>query len=161
MKHNSNKKRNGTTIWLLSLVIGFIMTTNAFANGDAFIEVTDAYVNAPPPSATSAAAYMTLINQSGRPIILSGVTSLAARKAMLHRSEVKNGMMMMHHINKLEIPAGGKVALSPGGLHIMLNQLKQSLKPGEHISLTLMFEDNKQLTVDVPIRDMRNQNSGD
>lgn len=40
----------------------------------------------------------------------------------------------------LAVPANGSVVLAPGGLHLMLVQLKQPLRAGESVPLTLVFE---------------------
>lgn len=39
-----------------------------------------------------------------------------------------------------DIPAGGSVALAPGGKHVMLMNVKQPLIEGESIAITLRFE---------------------
>ncbi len=39
----------------------------------------------------------------------------------------------------VEIPAGGKISLAPGGLHLMLFGPKAAVKSGERIPLTLTF----------------------
>ena len=50
-------------------------------------------------------------------------------------------MMRMRRIEKIEVPAGETVTLKPGGLHVMLIGLKQTLEPGDAVDLTLVFED--------------------
>jgi len=51
----------------------------------------------------------------------------------------------------LDLPAGKAVALKPGGYHVMLMDLKQQLKPGETVPVTLVFEaaDKTRETVEV------------
>ena len=52
----------------------------------------------------------------------------------------------------LDIPANESVTLEPGGFHLMLMDLQESLVAGETVSLTLTFESGKEITVDAEIR---------
>ena len=48
--------------------------------------------------------------------------------------------------------AGGQVELQADGPHIRLSGLKAELKPGENVSLTLMFDDGSQTSVLAPVK---------
>ena len=62
----------------------------------------------------------------------------------------------MRAVPSLELPAGKAVELTPRGLHVMLMDLKQPLKDGETVAVTLVVEgkDGKRESVDVkaPVR---------
>jgi copper(I)-binding protein len=49
------------------------------------------------------------------------------------------------------MPAGSTVELKSGGYHIMLMDLKQELKAGSTISITLEFAKAGKITLDVPV----------
>lgn len=57
----------------------------------------------------------------------------------------------MSAIAGLDLPAGRAVELKPGGYHVMLMQLKQEIKEGDMVPITLVFEnkDGKRQTVEV------------
>jgi periplasmic copper chaperone A len=59
--------------------------------------------------------------------------------------------MRMRAVPSLDLPAGKPVELKPGGYHVMLMDLKQPLKDGETVSVTLTIEgrDGKRETVEV------------
>ena len=61
----------------------------------------------------------------------------------------------MRPVGVLDLPAGKTVELKPGGLHLMLMDLKQPIAKGGSIPLTLRFEDAKgvksSLQVEVPV----------
>jgi copper(I)-binding protein len=54
---------------------------------------------------------------------------------------MEGGVMRMRQLaDGLEIPAGGEVTLKPGSYHVMLMDLKQPLKAGDKVPLTLTFK---------------------
>ena len=48
--------------------------------------------------------------------------------------------MRMRPVARIELPPGKPVKLASGGLHIMLIELKQPLKPGDKVPLTLTVQ---------------------
>ena len=103
--------------------------------------VKDAWVRLPPPGADIAAAYLTL--EAKRPLTLSGAKSPAAEAVELHSMSMKNGVMEMRHLPALELEPGKPVTLEPGGLHLMLINLKKPLKVGDKVRLVLSFKQEK------------------
>ena len=79
-------------------------------------------------------------------------SSPAAGVVELHTHIHDNGMMKMRRIEKIDIPAKGQTVLKPGGLHIMLINLKNNLKPGQEVSVTLKFSDGSEKTFTAPVR---------
>jgi copper(I)-binding protein len=59
----------------------------------------------------------------------------------------------MRAVPGLELVAGKAVELKPGGYHVMLMDLKQPLKAGERVAITLVFEDaaKKRFTQEVQV----------
>lgn len=53
----------------------------------------------------------------------------------------------------LTVPAEGTHELVPGGDHLMLMDLRQPLRPGAEVTLTVVFEDGSALPVTAQIRD--------
>jgi hypothetical protein len=70
---------------------------------------------------------------------LLGATAAAAR-VEVHEMRMEGDVMRMREIGSLELPAGKTVTLAPGGLHLMLMDLKSPLKVGEKIPVKLRFE---------------------
>lgn len=132
---------------LLALVLGAGTTLGAGA-----IEVTDAYVRAVPPGAPNSAAFLALSNGSGEPRALVSAESPASEAVELHTHTMDGGMMRMRRVDRIEVPAGGRVALEPGGLHLMLIGLKRPLAPGDQVALTLIFDDGSRSELAAPVR---------
>jgi copper(I)-binding protein len=70
--------------------------------------------------------------------------------------KMDNDMMRMRQLQALDLPAGQAVKLAPGGYHLMLMGLKQPLKDGDKVPLTLEFEDaqrvRSKVVVDAPVK---------
>ena len=96
-----------------------------------------------------AAVYLALESPTGDR--LTGIATPVADQAMVHAVEEANGVSRMVHRHVLELPAGQRVTLAPGGEHIMLIGLDAKLVEGETFPLTLTFERAGAVTVDVPV----------
>lgn len=105
------------------------------------LKPTDGWARETAPGQTSAAAYLTIINNGTGEDRLISVKSDVAGHTMLHSTASENGVTRMRHIaHGLEIPSKAAVELSPGRTHIMLSMLKAPLKRGEKFALQLEFE---------------------
>lgn len=102
------------------------------------VTVKDAWVRATAPGQKVAGAYMDLVSRAD--LALTGVASPAAARAELHSMSMEEGVMKMRPLARIELPSGKAVKLAPGGLHIMLIEVKQPLKPGDKVPLTLTVE---------------------
>ncbi len=85
------------------------------------IEVKDAWVREVPPTSKMSAAYMVIENKGKEADRLVDASNNVSEITELH--ETVEGRM--RRVKAIEIPAGGKVELKPGGLHIMLINLKK------------------------------------
>jgi periplasmic copper chaperone A len=75
----------------------------------------------------------------------------------IHEMAMEKDVMKMRALPAgLELPAGKAVDLKPGGYHVMLMDLKEQLKEGSTVPVTLVFEarDKKRSEVEVkaPVR---------
>ena len=100
--------------------------------------------------APTAAVYVTIENGAEPNRLMAAKTPVAAR-VELHTHRLEDGIMMMQKLDAIDIPADGVVAMQPGGVHIMLFDLKSRFEEGETFPLTLMFEKggNRETMIDV------------
>lgn len=98
-----------------------------------------------------AAVYLTIQNNGVETDVLTMVKTPVAEMSEVHKSEVKDGIARMSPAGQVEIAAGSSINLEPGGLHIMLMKLKQPVKKGDSISMTLLFENAGPIDVVVPV----------
>ena len=118
----------------------------------AEITVQDPFARASAGMAETGAAFMKLSNASAVNDQLVAASTPVSAKTELHDHIKEGDIMRMRQVPSIEVPAGGTVALQPGGLHIMLMGLKQPLREGETFPLTLTFAHAGAVTVEVPVK---------
>ncbi len=74
-----------------------------------------------------------------------------AEQSQLHTMKMEGNVMRMREVSGIDVPSGKSVELKPGGYHIMFLGLKQPLKVGEHIPITLHFEKAGDVNVDMQV----------
>ncbi len=138
---------------LAVLMMGLLFGAHAVAGTAADdISVSDPYVRAMPPGQPTSLAFMGITNNSSKDHAVLDAEGTVAKMVQLHTHTMKNGMMHMHKVEKIDLPAGKTVMLQSGGLHVMLMGLKQDLKPGDMVAINLVFEDGSKKKLDVPVR---------
>ena len=116
------------------------------------LNISNAWVRQGPPTAQVLAAYMTLENPGAQAIAITGASSPQFETVEIHRTEIVDGMARMIPQERLTVPAGGRVALEPGGLHLMLINAKQPLAADATVQIELRFEGGGSVSVAAPVR---------
>jgi copper(I)-binding protein len=113
----------------------------------AQVKVEDAWVRATVPAQNATGAFMRLSASTN--LRLVDARSPVAGRVEIHDTQTdRNGIVRMRAIPGMDLPAGGTVEFRPGRYHIMLMDLKQQMKVGDIVPLTLV----------VAARDGRRQN---
>jgi hypothetical protein len=118
------------------------------------VKAENPFVRAVPPGQPNSAAFMVLVNSGDVAHQVVSASSPVANTVELHTHTNNNGVMEMRQISQIDVPAQGKAELAPGGLHIMLIELRQELKVGESVAVTLNFADGSTSVVDAPIQEV-------
>lgn len=118
----------------------------------ATLSVREPYVRDVPPGAAVTAAYLTLVNSGPAAREVVGATSPAARLVELYTHRDEGGVMRMRRVDRLPVPAGGTVALAPGGYHLTLIDLVRPLTAGEVVPIEVVVDDGVHLTFEAPVR---------
>jgi len=150
-----NEERLGAVA--LAFAIMFVGAQSDLAHefkvGD--LEIEHPWSRATPMGAKVAGGYFTIVNKGSAPDRLLSISSDVSEKAELHEMGVKDGVMTMRPVSGgLEVPAGGKVALAPGGYHLMFIGLKRQPKQGEKFAATLTFEKAGTVNVEFAVEGM-------
>jgi len=115
------------------------------------IKVSHGWARATARTARTGVAYVTLENTGDMPDKLVSASAPVADKVELHTHMHDGAIMRMREVQSVEVGPHAKVALKPGGLHLMMIGLTEPLKKGSHFPLTLDFEKAGKVTVDVAI----------
>lgn len=115
------------------------------------LAVADAWVRAA-PGADVAAAYMKLHNRGPSELVVIAVRTALAREAMIHETRIERGESTMRARERVAVAPGASVALSPGGLHVMLRGLAHPLAVGEEVRLELLLAGGGSVAVSARVR---------
>jgi len=143
---------------LSAAVLAAACGTSAFAQ----VMVKDPWVRATVPQQMATGAFMQLSAPAESRLV--EVRSSVAGVVEIHEMAMEGNVMKMRAVPGVELPAGKTVELKPGGYHVMLMDLKQQLKEGETVTLTLVVEgrDKKRETIGVraPVRQLNTAAGG-
>ena len=97
-------------------------------------------------------AYLSITNRGRKPDTLIAARSPAAGRVEFHRTTLEGGMAMMRAERSVTVAPGSTVRAEPGGLHLMLVDLKAPLVAGTTVPLVLTFESAGEVTVSLAVR---------
>ena len=112
----------------------FAITCSAQAGANE-VNVEQAWTRATAPGQDSAMVQAVITSKQAAELV--GVTCSCANTAELHSMVHEGGMMKMRQVEAIDLPAGTAVDLGAAGYHLMLIGLKQQIKEGQQIELTL------------------------
>ena len=151
----TNKFRS---IRIAACVLGTLIAAPALAGSAAeSVSANEPYVRMAPPGMTNTGAFMVLKNADDKDHKLVKAESPVAKVVELHTHINEGGVMKMRPVKDIEIKAKGEAVLKPGSLHVMLIGLKQDLKEGDNVAITLTFEDGSSKKVEAPVRKIQTE----
>lgn len=120
------------------------------------VEVKDAWIRSTVQGQQGTGAFMNITAKDAARLV--GASSPVAGVVEVHEMKMEGDVMKMHAVPSLDLPAGQTVQLKPGGYHVMMMDLKQTLPKGSTVPLTLRFKDAKgaesQVELKVPVSTM-------
>jgi copper(I)-binding protein len=135
----------------ISALALFLIGSLSVSLGDEpSLRVEHPWIFAVPPGSKDTAAFMTLVNTGKKSLRVTGAKTVVAERIAPMITTKSDGRMGMEDVAFFEIPAGGKIALEPGGGHLMIFGLKALLKPGAKVILTLQVEPGGPLEIEIP-----------
>ena len=118
------------TAAMLALLLAF--------GAQAQTTVKDAWVRGTVAGQKATGLFAQISSASGGKLV--SASSPLAGVVEVHEMAMDGNVMKMRAIAALELPAGKPVELKPGGYHVMLLDLKQELKAGDAVPVTLVIE---------------------
>lgn len=133
------------------LAASLLFSTGVLAAAADQISVDKAYVRLAPPSAPTTAAFMVIHNHGDQDIKVVKADSPASRLTELHTHLNEGGVMKMRPVAAIEVKAKSMAVLQPGGLHVMMIDLKAPLKEGDVVPMTLGFDDGSSKKLELKV----------
>jgi copper(I)-binding protein len=133
------------------LLAGLMISVGALAASADMVTVQEPYVRLAPPNAPATAAFMVLKNGGDKDVKVMKADNPASKLTELHTHINDNGVMKMRPVAAIEIKAKGETKLQPGGLHVMLINLKAPMKEGDVVPITLTIDDGSSKNVDAKV----------
>jgi len=156
----NNRSRFPNRTLIPTLALAAFMVMGCEGRGEGGVAVADAWVRPmkvlesedAASGRGNSAVYMTVENTGGSSDTLAGADSPVSERVEIHESFMDGDVMRMREVRALELPPGERVALKPGGLHIMLMGLRESLAVGDTVALVLRFRNAGAVELQVPVR---------
>ena len=96
-------------------------------------------------------AYLSITNNGAEHDTLIAASTPAAAHVEFHRTSLEAGMARMRPAGALVVAPNATVTAEPGGLHLMLVDLKSPLVAGTYIPLVLEFKSAGAITVQLQV----------
>ena len=131
------------------LIITGLLAITVTAWAQTTVKVEDAWVRGTVATQKATGAFMRLTPSANARLVEA--KSPVAGVVEIHEMTLEKDIMKMRQIPGLDLAADRTMELKPGGYHVMLMDLKQPLKGGEQVPITLVFEDDakKRFTQDI------------
>ena len=130
-----------STLSNTAVALSLAAASLAAAAQSAPVKVEGAWARATVQGQKGTGAFMSITAKDATQLV--GVTSPVAGVAEVHEMKMEGDVMKMRALPSLDLPAGKKVDLKPGGYHVMLMDLKAPLAKDSTIPVTLLFKDAK------------------
>ena len=132
-----------------TLIIALLLSCSVSA--DPVIEVQQAWIREAPPASRVLAGYMIIVNTGDAPAEISGISSPDFSRAELHLTRVEDGVASMVPVDSIPVPAGGRVQLEPGGMHLMLFDPGRPLKSDDIVRLEVKQSNGATLSIEARV----------
>jgi copper(I)-binding protein len=133
------------------LAAGLMISAGVLAGAADNVTVQDPYVRLAPPNAPATGAFMVIKNNGEKDVKVLKADNPASRVTELHTHLNENGVMKMRPVPGIDVKAKGQAVLQPGGLHVMMIDLKAPMKEGDMVPITLTFDDGSSKRVDAKV----------
>lgn len=138
---------------VIILLVGLFLVACSSSNQDHIV-VKDVWGRPSPMSASNAAFYLAIENKGSAQDALVEASVDICGATELHMSTIDDaGVMSMHQVQQIDVPAGQTLNLEPGGLHIMCIDRQVDLAPGDSVPISLSFTQAGTITVEAEIKE--------
>lgn len=115
----------------------------------AGVKVDAAWARHTTASQKASGVFMKVTSSEGA--VLIGAESPVAGRMEIHEMKMEGAIMRMRKVEEVKLPAGRPVSLDPNGYHLMVMDLREQLRAGGKISLTLKLRNGDGSIASVPV----------
>lgn len=119
---------------------------------DTMLDIENAWVRALPPGQPNTAAYLTLVNRGEAVVVVESASANVADKVEIHTTRSADGLVRMEQLQSLEVAPGERLALAPGGTHLMLLGLETMPVTGDTVQLCLQLSSQSEVCTSADVR---------
>ncbi|KUO54495.1 MAG: hypothetical protein APF78_10515 [Sphingomonadales bacterium BRH_c3] len=116
------------------------------------LTVENARVVLPPVAGNPAAVYFDLSYEGDRGLSIRRADVAGAESAQLHNYSEWQGQKQMGEAMPIALTKGTKVAFEPGGYHVMVFGLPDTVEPGGTLEVTLTVSGGDKYSFEAPVR---------
>lgn len=116
------------------------------------LAVSSGWVRESIPGQAVTAAYPRIANAGDSICSLTAVSSEVAARVEIHQHLHSDGQMRMRKLDSLDIPPQGVQLFEPGGLHLMLMDLRRPLVQGESVAFTFASRNCGDFSASLPVK---------
>lgn len=132
-----------------------LLTALLAVGAQAQTSVGEAWIRGTVPQQKTTGMFANITSAKGGKLV--SASTPVAGVVEIHEMSMEGSIMKMRALpNGLDLPAGKAVALKPGGYHVMLMDLKQQLKEGDTVAVTLVVEgadkQRETIVVQAPVK---------
>jgi periplasmic copper chaperone A len=138
-----------TRIFILITIGVFLLSA---CGSEKRFEVHGVWIR-PAVKGDNSAIYFVIHNHSSRADELIGVSTDMARAVEMHESKMNGDVMQMNRLETVPLEAYAEIKFAPGGLHVMLIDLKNDLEVGSQIEVVLHFKNYEDIRLMVPVKE--------
>ncbi len=134
----------------LMTTLASVLLAAAASSAQAQTSVKDPWVRGTVAQQKATGMFAQITSPAGGRLV--SASSPVAGVVEIHEMTMDGNVMKMRALaDGLALPAGKAVELKPGGYHVMLMDLKQTLKAGDTVPVTLVIEgaDKKRETLEI------------
>ena len=119
------------------------------------IIITEAYLNLPPPSHFTTAAYLQITNLDKSPITITGFDSVKATRVELHEHIHSDGMMKMREVDQITLAGMQTEVFKPMGYHLMVFGLAGDVVAGQSVDFTATMASGERIVFQAQARGLK------
>ena len=133
------------------LAASLLFSAGVLAGAADNVSVQDPYVRLAPPNAPATGAFMVIRNNGDKDVKVVKADNPVSKVTELHTHLNEGGVMKMRPVPSIEVKAKGEAVLKPGGLHVMMIDIKAPMKEGDVVPITLSFDDGSTKKVEAKV----------